>query len=144
MIAAANPLQAAIYTAITGDTGAGGLMAGGGAALILGCFDAAGLPEAQAMPYVTIGWFDSSPALRTMGKNGEEVLASIHVWTQKRGFKSGNDILKRLNMLFGDNALTVTGYSIARSLFERSQNVADPDTDVEHIVATYRVIMGET
>lgn len=143
MIAAANPLQVAIYTAITGDTGTGGLMATA-SPLILGCFDAAGVPEAQAMPYVTIGWLDSSPALRTMRKNGEEVLASIHVWTRKRGFKDGNAILTRLNMLFGDNALTATGYSLARSLFERSQNVADPDNDVEHIVATYRVTMGET
>lgn len=143
MISSANPLQAAIYTAIAGDTGVGGLMKSG-AALILGYFDAAGVPEGQPMPYVTIGWFDSSPALVTMGKNGEEVQASIHVWTRKRGFKDGNAILTRLNALFGDNALTVTGYSLARSSFLRAINVSDPDTDIEHIVVTYKILMGET
>jgi len=141
VIDAANPVQAAIYAALTADTGAGGLF--GTPALINGVFDAAGVPEAQAMPYVTIGYFDSGP-FRTFAKNGEDLQATLHVWTRTRGFKSGNAIGGRLKALLGDNSLTVAGYSLARSTFLRSNNVPDPQTDVEHIVITFRILLGET
>jgi hypothetical protein len=95
------------------------------------------------MPYITIGNLESVP-FTTMGREGENVLATLHVWTRTRGFKAGNTILNRVNQCIGNHALSVSGYSLARSLFERSLNVPDPVSDVEHIVATYRVWLQET
>ena len=142
MNAAANPLQAAIYAALIADTGSGGLFADG-AELVNGVFDAGGIPEGQSMPYITFGWFSSTP-FRTMKRSGEDVVAEVHIWTRTGGFKSGNAILKRVNVCIGDASLSCSGYSLARSTFQDSQNLADPQSGVEHIVAHYRVLMQET
>lgn len=142
MKAAANAVQAAIYTALTSDTGAGGLFAVG-ANLVLGVWDAAGVPEAQAMPYITIGEFETLPFV-TMGREGEDLTATVNIWTRARGIKAANTILNRVNQCIGNHALSCSGYSLARWTFAGATSVPDPVSDVEHIVARYRVLLQET
>lgn len=142
MKSAANAVQTAVYNLLVGDTGTGGLFASG-AALVLGVFDAAGVPEAQAMPYITIGYYQSAP-FTTMRREGEDIALEIHVWTRVRGFKNGNAILNRINQRIGNTSLNATGYDLSRSVFVNAMNVPDPASDVEHIIARYRVLVQET
>lgn len=142
MKAAANALQTAIYSLLNTDTGSGGLR-NVTTPLVLGIFDQAGVPEGQLFPYLTIGEFFSEP-LTTWGAEGEVVRALVHVWTRKRGYKDAFTILNRVNVLLGDAALTVTGYSLARSIFQEYNSVHEPLEDVEHVMGVYRVWLQET
>lgn len=141
MNAAAGPLTTALFTLLNGDTGAGGLR-NVASPLVVGVFDFGAVERDQEYPYLTIGEFTSG-FWGTFAKSGEQLLATTHIWTQGRGFKSAHAILTRVNQLIGDAALTVAGYATARSLFDRSFNVSDPDDRVQHVVAAYRVWLQE-
>jgi hypothetical protein len=141
MKSAGNAIQTAVYGLLTSDTGSGGLFAPG-AALVLGVFDAAGVPEAQAMPYITIGYYQSIP-FTTLRREGEDITLEIHVWTRTRGFKNGNAILNRINQRIGNTNLNATGYDLSRSIFVNAMNVPDPESDIEHIISRYRVLAQE-
>jgi hypothetical protein len=134
MKAAAGALQATIFALLDGDATLG--------ALVEGVFDFGGVEKSQVFPYVTIGEV-SSDTWGTLTNDGEQVQATLHVWTQGRRMAPANAILNRLNELLGNATLTVTGYALARSLFETYNSVSDPDDRIQHLVVTYRVWMQE-
>lgn len=144
MNAAAGAYQTALFTLLNGDVGAGGLR-NPGSPLVLGVFDFGAVPQDQPHPYLTIGDMTSVP-WGTMRRNGEQIVSTVHIWTQsntEEGFEDAHAILNRVNQLIGDAAMTVSGYVLARSLYERYQTVSDPDPKIQHIAAAYRVWLQE-
>ena len=142
MKAAANPLQAAVYTLLVADTGVGGLFATG-APLINAVYDQGSVLEGATYPYISFADM-SSRRWGTFGRDGEDLEMTIDIWTKERGFKTAGVILNRLNVLIGNAKLTVAGYQLARCLYDRYSRIGDPEEDIEHVVAVYRVWLQES
>ncbi|MFA5313221.1 MAG: DUF3168 domain-containing protein [Methanomassiliicoccales archaeon] len=136
---AMSDLQAAVYAKITADTGTGGLLAAG-APMISGVFDE--VPEGQAFPYITIGDNTELP-WSTFGKDGNNEVLTLHIWSQAKGFREAELILKRLNVVLkGD--LTISGNVHAGTNYEGADTSRDPDGITRQIIARYRVYVQES
>lgn len=133
-------IQAAVYTVLNGDTGAGGLR-NPTSPLVQGVFDA--VPDNQALPYVVIGDQTETP-FDTMGKYGAANLLTVHAWSEAAGYKEAQGILSRLNYLLDGVALTITGYSHVGTVYDGAETVREPDGVTRHIIARYRVYVQES
>lgn len=142
MKAAVNPLQVAVYTLLTTDTGAGGLFETG-SEMVNAVYDDGAVPEGVTYPYITLG-DNQSLFWGAFAQDGEDIEMTLHIWTRERGFKDAGEILSRLNELLGDATLTVSGYQLARSNFERYSRVNDPEEGVQHVAVAYQVLMQES
>ncbi len=136
---ALGALQAAVYAKLTADTGAGGLLSTS-APKIAGVYD--DLPEGQAFPYIVIGDAIEAP-WSTMGRDGDEGVITLHIWSQARGFREALMVLDRVNELLDGGALDVGGYSHVATMYESSETLRDPDGVTRHVVARYRVLVQE-
>lgn len=128
-LSALNPLQKAIGDLLTADTI---LMA-----KVKGIFDE--VPENQEYPYVTVGEADSS-SYRTHGRHGENVLVTLHIWSQSPGNQESLDIQDDLNRLLGDIVgLPVDDFEFVGSWFDSTKTLRAPDGITRHVVARYRM-----
>lgn len=136
-----NPVQAAFLAILGGDTTMTALL--GGAGRILD-----DVVEGQPYPYVVLGDHLSIPDGSHSGF-GRQVTETLHVWTQKKGNKSGQDILARIDALLNNKparmteALTPLGHRCVTIRNEFDQALRDPDPKLRHHVVRFRVITAQ-
>lgn len=93
-----EPVQKAVYTALTGDTAL--------AALVTGVYDR--VPERTALPYLVFGNATTKDASTTT-LDGETVRLELAVYSREGGRKQVLDILERVHAVLHQQALTLTG-----------------------------------
>ncbi|MCM2580445.1 DUF3168 domain-containing protein [Streptomyces meridianus] len=130
MTSALWPLQQAIYSKLSADPALG--------ALVTGVFDE--VPEGQAYPYVTIGSISEVPD-DAHDRQGLEAAAVLHVWSQYRGYREAAEIFAAVDAVLDRKPLTVDGYEDVSIAHTQHQSLRDPDPEIRHINAQYRVWM---
>lgn len=97
-------VQAAIFTILKGDTGAGGLveLTGGAPGRI---YDK--VPQSKTYPYVELGELEETPA-NIFGATGRMVLVTLHAYSTYSGYKELEQILERVILLLGEITLADT------------------------------------
>lgn len=128
MSSAALPLQAGLYSLLTGDAT---LMA-----MIGGVFDA--VPDNQPCPYVTIGEVESAD-WSTFGKSGESFVLTLHVWSESKGKKEAQTIQNRLDTLVHRGTISVSGFTFVSAIREMATVMQDPDGVTWHGVQRFRI-----
>jgi len=129
----AVPLQAGIFTRLTGDAT---LMA-----LIDGVFD--GVPEDVDGDYVTIDESIESPD-NVHSEFGSITLWTLRIWTKARGHLTGLQIEARIRVLLDHQHVAldalVEGHTVVMAKFESRLALVDPEPpgDTRHVPVTYR------
>lgn len=125
-----NDLQVALYEALDTE-------------LSVGVYD--NVPERTTKPYVTIGEVFGTPD-NWHGGFGWNVVATIHVWTKSRGFKSAIDIANEIIALLDHqkSALTLPAtWSLVSIRFEQIQTLRDPDPEIRHVPVQFRLVIHQ-
>ncbi|MDT3395434.1 DUF3168 domain-containing protein [Streptomyces sp. B1866] len=122
------PLQRAVYTALTGDTT---LMS-----LVTGVFDE--VPENQAAPYVTLGPVTEQTD-DAHNQRGLAATVQLDVWSRYRGWREAAGILDALDTVLDRRPLAVDGWRDVSVAHQQHTELRDPDPEIRHITATYRV-----
>lgn len=103
-----------------------------------GIFDAGGVPENQAYPYVAFGEHVEVPFLY-FGNLGRNTLLMLHIWSQQPSFKQALLMLDDVVRLLDGKKLTLTNFDNIRVWYEWSTQLNDPDdTTVRHIPVRFR------
>lgn len=135
MTAVAWPLQQAVYTRLSSDADL---------AALAGVYDEP--PEDVPHPYVTVGESTETP-MDAHDRRGVDITITLHIWSRYRGFRQALDILAALDRLMdqrgGAAALPVTGFTRVFCSRESYQTVRDPEPDVRHVTAIYRITAAE-
>lgn len=126
-------LQTAIYQKLTG---APALMA-----LVSGVFDE--VPEDAAYPYVSIGSILETPDDAHDGQ-GLNSFVTLHVWSKALGFAEAYDVFAALDSALDRVPLAVAGFKDVSIVHVSHQSLKDPDPDLRHINAQYRVLMNRS
>lgn len=122
------PLQLEIVTALRADQPLTGLVSG--------VYDT--VPPDVPRPYVTIGAITENEA-DAHNQQGRDALAPVHVWSDYAGAKEAADILSALEDVLDRKPLAVAGWTNVSIALESAASVPDPDPDIRHINATFRV-----
>ncbi|MFJ6386449.1 DUF3168 domain-containing protein [Streptomyces sp. NPDC091972] len=127
---AALPTQAGIREALLADAP---LMD-----LIKGVFD--WVEEKQPYPYITIGEATETPA-NAHDRYGSEVLETLHIWDQNRGFAQSLTIAARVIQALDHTPLTIVGHVHRWTRFVSLQTLRDPAPpgDIRHVPMTFRI-----
>lgn len=127
---AALPTQAAIRDALRADAP---LMD-----LVKGVFD--WVEEKQPYPYIVIGEAMETPA-NAHDRYGAEVLETLHIWDQSRGFAPSLAIAARVILALDHQPLTITGHVHRWTRFVSLQTLKDPEPpgDIRHVPMTFRI-----
>jgi hypothetical protein len=72
------------------------------------------VPQGQGYPYIEIGELEEVPS-NTFRKNGREVHASIHVFSDSPGYKEAESIIEQLNILLDMDPSSSTGAGLLPS-----------------------------
>lgn len=132
-----NALQKVVHARLSADAALTTLLGGAGRVV-----DQPG--ETMALPYVRVGE-SISTADNTHTTIGRNVVQTLHIWTQKRGNKSGQDIAARIGELLDhqtaamDAALRPEGHRVVAIRQEFDQALTDPDPEIRHHVVRVRV-----
>lgn len=126
---AENELQAAIFTALSTDTGISAL-----AATVTDW-----VSEQTAFPYITIG---SNTALDfdTQTSNGQEHTVTIHSWSRANGFKQVKQMMSRVYRNLHGAVLSMPNQRMVRCRCEYTDSSLDPDGVTYHGVQRFRII----
>ncbi len=127
---AALPVRDAVRTALTADAQL--------TALVKGVFDWVG--EQQPYPYIVLGDSFETPA-NAHDRFGAEVLQTLHVWSQYRGFAQALQISTRVLQVMDHTPLTVDGHVWRWTRFVSLQTLTDPEPpgDIRHLPMTFRI-----
>jgi hypothetical protein len=105
-------------------------------ALVTGVFDE--VPEQQPLPYISLG-----PIVQTQAdahnQRGLDVTFDWNIWSAYEGTKEVADILQALDEVFDRQSLAVAGWQDVSIALQQTLTVPDPDPDIRHITASYRV-----
>lgn len=134
---ALNDVQKAIYAKLTGDTTLTGM--------ITGVFDYS--PDNTPFPQVIIGQFMES-RWNTFGRAGKNLVATLHVFSDKKGNKEAFTIVDRLNELLDDVTLTLDNHAMVSLQYEDTliwNDIADDSNskEIREVQARYRVHVQE-
>ena len=100
--------------------------------------------EGQAKPYVRVGDHLSIPDNDHTSK-GREVTETLHVWTQARSSKPGQDIVDAIMASLDHQVavlsalLAVDGHKCVTIRQEFDQALPDPDPEIRHHVLRFRI-----
>lgn len=123
---AADALQAAIYQALNGHVGAA-------------VYDY--VPPGTPYPYVVIGHLTEVPD-DLHDREGSDVTATLHIWSDATGTKEVNDILAAMDAALHHRRLTVDGAHCWAVVREFTEVLRDQDVEtgrpLRHAVARYR------
>lgn len=128
--------QSAIADRVKTDTGPGGVMG-----KVTGFFDY--VPDAKTFPYISIGEATESPNL-TFGKNGHDNVFTVHIWSQKKGYKECYDILNALVLRLDGFEIVVSGHATVSLDYEGAEAMRDPDGKTRHVAARFRLVTEDT
>jgi hypothetical protein len=124
---ALRPLQTALYAKLIARP-----------ALVGKVFDE--VPEPAPYPYVSFGSITETPD-DTHDAQGLEAVAVIHVWSKAPGNGEVFDMFAEVDAALDRAPLVVAGFTEVSIKHAQHQTVQDPDPDVRHIHAQYRVFM---
>jgi hypothetical protein len=105
-------------------------------ALVSGVFDE--VPEPAPYPYVSFGSILEN-ADDAHDRQGLDVQVVLHVWSTAPGFAEAYDIFAALDAALDRVPLVVPGFTDVYIRHVQHQSLKDPDPDVRHINASYRV-----
>lgn len=128
MATAVRPLQTAIVQRLRSSTD---LMN-----RVTGVFD--DVPEDVAHPYVSIGAITET-ADDAHDRQGLDSLVVLHVWSKYPGNAEAADIFAALDAALDRQPLTVSGWTDVSVKHESHQFLHDPDPEIRHVYAQYRV-----
>lgn len=96
------------------------------------------VPDSQPYPYVSFGAILEDPA-DAHNQRGIDALVSLHVWSKAEGYREADAIFAELDALLDRQPLVVTGWTDVSIALDDSSAVRDPDPNIRHISARYRV-----
>jgi hypothetical protein len=105
-------------------------------ALVSGVFDE--VPEGAAYPYVSFGAI-TEVVDDAHDRQGLDTTVVIHVWSDYPGNAQVADIFAAVDAALDRAPLVVAGFADVTIKHESHEVVADPDPDIRHINAQYRV-----
>lgn len=109
-------------------------------AKVAGVYDA--VPDAAAMPYVTVGE-DVHTEWDTFDTLGSSVSITVHTWSQTRGRKQVKELQGLIYNALHRAELTYTAYDIVAVDFENSQTFLDADGRTWHGVQTFHLLIDK-
>lgn len=122
------PLRSAVYSALSANAP---LMA-----MVSGVY--AKVPETVPEPYITIG-----PVLQVTaddhGESGADCEVYVHVWSRQEGYAEASEIFAALDSVLHRRPLIVPGWDKVSVALRSVSEEADPDPDIRHMLAIYRV-----
>jgi hypothetical protein len=129
VISALSAVQTGVFAALNADTTLTGI--------VTGIFDDA--PENQLLPYVTIGEATEQP-FRMMGRDGSEIVLTVHAWSQSTGMKEVQTLIQRTVQVLDSIPLAITGKRLVYCNYEHGETMRDPDGITWHAFARFRCI----
>jgi peptidoglycan/xylan/chitin deacetylase (PgdA/CDA1 family) len=100
------------------------------------------VPETAAMPYITVGEATETSD-NTHNTFGHQTTVTLHIWTRQRGHKQGLELLQQVKKVLDRQPLDIDGRHTVLIRHEFTQTLRDPDPEVRHIPARFRVITQE-
>lgn len=103
------------------------------------------VPENVSKPYVTIGEVFGVPDY-AHGTFGWDILATMHVWTKKLGFKSAVEIAQEVIALLDHkrDAINLSApWSIVAIRFVQMNTLRDPDPEIRHVPVQFRIVIHQ-
>jgi hypothetical protein len=127
---AALPTRDAVLAVLTADAQLMGLLQG------VKDF----VPEDQAFPYIHLGESVETPA-NAHDRHGSEVLQTLHIWSQYRGYAQALTIAARVLQILDHRPLTIDGHVWRWTRFVSQQTLTDPEPpgDIRHVPMTFRI-----
>lgn len=97
------------------------------------------VPEGAAYPYMTVGEAVAQPD-NTLNSFGAVTTATVHVWSDYRGFVEPNRIAGQAVSLLDHQPLPVAGHRVVAVRWQQTQPVKDPDPRVRHVIVRLQVV----
>jgi hypothetical protein len=110
-------------------------------ARVSGVFDE--VPEPAPYPYVSFGAV-TEVASDAHDRQGLEVTMVLHVWSKYPGNAEAADIFAALDAALDRQPITVAGFTDVSLAHVQHQFIPDPDPDIRHVNAEYRVWLTRT
>lgn len=127
MATALRPLQTAIFTKLNAVPALAGRV-----------FDT--VPEPAPFPYVSLGSIIEYPD-DSHDAQGLNALVTIHVWDKSASAGRVYDLFAAIDAALDRQPLAITGFRDVQIKHTQHQSIDDPDPDIRHINAQYRVHM---
>lgn len=128
---ALSELQAAIYTALSADSGLTTSLGGAGK-----IFDH--VPESAEAPYVTIG-DNTAKEWGACTFDGMESTYTIHTWTLGQGRRGAHLVMKEIYRVLHEAHLTMSTQAMVSMRHEFATVDLDPDGATYHGIQRFRV-----
>ncbi|MFJ4687054.1 DUF3168 domain-containing protein [Streptomyces sp. NPDC088789] len=127
---AALPVQGGLVSALVADVP---LMA-----LVTGVLDYA--TEKHPYPYIRVGEVIETPD-NAHDRHGSQTVATLHIWSQYRGFAEALTIAARVIQALDHQPLTVPGHVWRWTRFMSLQTLTDPEPpgDIRHVPMQFRI-----
>lgn len=141
---AANELQAALYTALTVESGdANRVQAVQDLFALVGARIYDDVPDNEDdFPYVVIGE-DELSQWDTDGSLGFRADVTIHVWSRSNGFKETKDVQSAIYRALHNFQFDIADYQNVLCQQTFQQTLRDPDGKTRHGVQTYHTLMAK-
>ncbi|MDX3550983.1 DUF3168 domain-containing protein [Streptomyces europaeiscabiei] len=127
MATSLRPLQTAVFTALSARPALTGKV-----------YDK--VPEPAPFPYVSLGSITEYPD-DAHDAQGLEATVTVHAWSKAPGNGEVFDLFAEVDAALDRVSLTIAGFAEVRIRHTQHQALQDPDPDVRHINAQYRVHM---
>ena len=127
MATALRPLQTAVFSALTAAEPLAGRV-----------YDP--VPEPAPFPYVSIGAITEVPD-DAHDAQGLDALITLDVWSRSPGHGEVYDLFAALDSALDRVPLAVPGFRDVSVKHTQHETVNDPDPDIRHVQAQYRVTM---
>lgn len=127
MATALYALQAAVFTALNSRPALAGRV-----------YDE--VPEPAPYPYVSLGSVTEYPD-DAHDAQGLESTVTVHVWSNEPSNTEVFELFAEVDAALDRVSLSVAGFSEVQIKHTQHQALRDPDPDVRHINAQYRVTM---
>lgn len=104
--------------------------------LVNGVYDS--VPTNVSRPYVTIGAVYETEA-DTHSDTGRDVSVPVHIWSDYAGTKEAADVLSAVIDVLNRKPMNVSGWTNVSVALQNAVSMTDPDPEIRHINATFRV-----
>ena len=135
-------LQTAIYAKLV----PGGTLYSGLASLgVVGVFDAGGVPENTAFPYITLFAAAREGPDNVFGTRGYDAVPPLDIWSIYQGFSECYSILNVLNNLIDQQPLTLSTHKHVYTLYQTARQLYDPhDERIRRLNVSYSTFTQES
>lgn len=99
------------------------------------------VPDTPAYPFVLVG-DDASKDWSTSEAYGEDVTVTLHVWSQDTDREEMKTLQQQIYGALHDQAVSVSGYSVAALLFVSSESVFDEEKSALHGTSKFRCLLS--